>query len=405
MKVSGTTKFGLIFAATLLVSTMNVDAACQGDMTITSQNDMDQIRNCKTYSGNILIDNTAASDLRMNGVELLEGDLMVTNNNGLQGFGLPKLQGINGQLKFANNKLLSSIDVKQLYAIRSLEVSVHPALNELKFAAGLSQAEKIIIADTTCTRIDGFKMTTSKDIEISNNIYLKSLSFANMSSVGNILISANSPALILDLNTVSGLREGSFRNLAGIELTSLQKVSGDISFISNTFQSLDLPAAVDIIGTLTLTDNINLNNLSMSKLGHLGGALSVVGNNQLSSVNAFPSLQQVDGTLDLSGNFDEVQFPVLADVRGGLNVQTSSNVFACDDMNRLKAGVIKGNSFVCKSAVAKPKSGIKGVNGKGGSSGGRGGSDDSSASTQKSGFLVSLTAAAGAAAFAYMINI
>lgn len=199
MKVSGSTKFGLIFAATLLVSTMNVDAACQGDMTITSQNDMDQIRNCKTYSGNILIDNTAASDLRMNGVELLEGDLMVTNNNGLQGFGLPKLQGINGQLKFANNKLLSSIDVKQLYAIRSLEVSVHPALNELKFAAGLSQAEKIIIADTTCTRIDGFKMTTSKDIEISNNIYLKSLSFANMSSVGNILISANSPALILDV--------------------------------------------------------------------------------------------------------------------------------------------------------------------------------------------------------------
>lgn len=199
MKVLGSTKFGLIFAATILIATINVDAACQGDLIITSQNDMDQIRNCKTYSGNLIIDNTVASDLRMNGVELLEGDLMVTNNNALQGFGLPKLQGINGQLKFANNKLLSSIDVKQLYAIRSLEVSVHPALNELKFVAGLSQAEKIVIADTTCTKIDGLKMTTSKDIEISNNIYLRSLSFGNMSSVGNILISANSPALVLDV--------------------------------------------------------------------------------------------------------------------------------------------------------------------------------------------------------------
>lgn len=202
------------------------------------------------------------------------------------------------------------------------------------------------------------------------------------------------------MNTVAGLREASFRNLAGISLTSLQKVSGDISFISNTFDSLDLPATVDITGTLTLTDNINLNNLSMSKLSHLGGALSVVGNTKLSSVNAFPSLQQVDGTLDLSGNFDEVQFPVLADVRGGLNVQTSSNVFSCDDMNRLKVGVIKGNSFVCKSAVAKPKSGIKGVNGKGGGS--SGGFSDSSASTvsYQSGLLVSLTAA-----LAYMMNI
>lgn len=201
------------------------------------------------------------------------------------------------------------------------------------------------------------------------------------------------------MNTIAGLREGSFRNVAGISLTSLQKVSGDISFISNTFDSLDLPAAVDIIGTLTLTDNMNLSNLSMSKLAHLGGALSVVGNTKLSSVNAFPSLQQVDGTLDLSGNFDEVQFPVLADVRGGLNVQTSSNVFSCDEMNRLKTGVIKGNSFVCKSAVAKPKSGIRGVNGKGGSAGG---SSDSSASSvsYQSGLLVSLTAA-----LAYIINI
>lgn len=137
----------------------------------------------------------------------------------------------------------------------------------------------------------------------------------------------------------------------------------------------------------------------MPRLTHLGGALSIVGNMKLTSINAFPSLQQVDGTLDLTGNFDEVQLPELVDVRGGLNVQTSSNFFSCDVMDRLKTGVIKGNAFVCKAAVAKPKSGIKGVNGRGGA----GGSSENGASVvsfYQSGLLASL-----GAAFAYMINI
>lgn len=111
------------------------------------------------------------------------------------------------------------------------------------------------------------------------------------------------------------MREATFRNLAGLNLDGLTRVSGDMSFISNTFESLDLPSMVDIAGTLTLTDNTQLNNLSMAKLGHLGGALSVSGNNKLTSITAFPNLQQVDGTLDITGGFDEVQLPVLNDVR------------------------------------------------------------------------------------------
>lgn len=57
-------------------------------------------------------------------------------------------------------------------------------------------------------------------------------------------------------------------------------------------------------------------------------------------------------------------------------MQTSSSKFSCNDMSKLKNGVIKGNSFMCKAAVAKPKSGMTGKGGVGGS-----GFDDSSASS------------------------
>lgn len=169
------------------------------------------------------------------------------------------------------------------------------------------------------------------------------------------------------MSQVDSVREAAFRNIARISLTNLKKISGDISFISNTFESLDLPAATDISGTLTLIDNNNLSNLSMPQLNHLGGALSIGGNNKLTNVNAFPALQQVDGTLDITGGFDEIQFPSLSDVRGSLNVQTSSNFFSCDAINKFKNGVIKGNSFICKAAVAKPKSNVRGKGGSGGS--------------------------------------
>ncbi|KAI8065388.1 uncharacterized protein B0P05DRAFT_515295 [Gilbertella persicaria] len=368
MKLPVYARFGFVFAAALLAT--HVEAGCSGELKVVTQHDLDQVRSCKTYSGNIVIDNVGVADLKVNGIELVEGDILVKNNDGLMSFSMPKLQGVNGHIVFSNNKILSAIDIKQVYALRGIEVAVHPALNELVFATGLSQAEKISITDTTITKFDGIKLNSVKDIEISNNIYLKNLSFGNMTKIGNILVSANSPSMQVDLDQVESLHDATFRNVAGISLKNLKKVGGDISFISNSFESLTLPIASDIGGTLTLTENMLLNNLSMPHLNHLGGALSVNNNNKLNSISAFASLQQVDGTLDITGGFDELDFPVLVDVRGGLNIQTSSDQFSCDNVNKLKHGIIKGNAFICKSAVAQPQSNLHG--GKGGGKGGNG---------------------------------
>lgn len=83
-------------------------------------------------------------------------------------------------------------------------------------------------------------------------------------------------------------------------------------------------------------------------------------NTQLSKIDV-PRLQQVDGTVDITGNFDKVELPNLMDIRGGLNVQTSSDQFSCDDVNKLKDGVTKGHEFKCKSNVSNPKSGINDI--------------------------------------------
>jgi hypothetical protein len=151
------------------------------------------------------------------------------------------------------------------------------------------------------------------------------------------------------------VRAAEFRNAAGVSLEKLRQVNGDISFIANTFPSLDMPNLQEIVGTLNIADNAQLSKLSMQKLNRLGGALSVGGNKQLIHVDAFPSLQAIEGSVDCYGEFDDLEFPVLNDVRGGLNIQSSSQMFNCDGMNQMKNGVIKGTTFTCVGSVAQPK--------------------------------------------------
>lgn len=114
---------------------------------------------------------------------------------------------------------------------------------------------------------------------------------------------------------MKSIQDGSFRNLAGISLSGLNRVGGDISFISNTFDSLEMSNITEIGGTLTISNNKKLGKLSIPELTRLGGALSVGDNTQLSLVDAFQHLEEVDGTVDLTGSFDEIQLPKLSDVR------------------------------------------------------------------------------------------
>jgi hypothetical protein len=159
---------------------------------------------------------------------------------------------------------------------------------------------------------------------------------------------------------LSEIYQGDFRNLANLTLNKVHKVTGDLSFISNGFQSLALPNITDMTGALSITDNQQLFNLSVPTLKHLGGALSLANNTKLTSIQV-PKLEQVDGTIDLTGSFEKLDLPGLINVQGGFNAQTSSNSFSCDDVNKLKGGVTKGHEFTCKSNVSNPQSGISGT--------------------------------------------
>lgn len=193
----------LTIGAVLTLVQTGVSGSCGGDLKVKSQEDLEAIRGCQSYSGNILVDQTGMVDLKLQGVEMLQGDLTISNNDGLQRISFPKLQGVNGQVRLLNNKALSGLDMPLLTALRNFELSVHPALNEVKFPAGLAQVEQFSVADTTVVRLEGLKMSVIKDMSITNNIYLKQLSVGNLTKIaGSLTVSANSPALNAEVSQV-----------------------------------------------------------------------------------------------------------------------------------------------------------------------------------------------------------
>ncbi|KAI9488631.1 hypothetical protein BDB00DRAFT_887253 [Zychaea mexicana] len=306
-----------LLSTVAVVAQTNGGGSCSGDVQVKSQADLDPLKPCKKYTGSIVIDKTAANDLKLPGVMQIDGEINIHDNNALTRLSFPHLQAVNS-LKLENNRALNKLDLSALTTVHSLEVAVHPALPEISFPAGLSQMSRVTISDTTVTRIDGLKIDKADEIVIDNNIYLRTLDVGNLTEVTKSMsISANSPDLTLDVSHLHALQQGSFRNLAGISMGSLDKVSGDLSFISNKFTSLELPKVTDVGGTFTLSNNNNLEKLSVPELRHLGGALSVGNNTRLTQVNAFAKLEEVDGTLDLTGSFDEVKLPQLQDVSKG----------------------------------------------------------------------------------------
>jgi hypothetical protein len=134
-----------------------------------------------------------------------------------------------------------------------------------------------------------------------------------------------------------------------LSLPQLTRVSGDITFNDNNVSQLQIDQVELVKGTLTMANNANLVSASFQHLAKIGGAFSIGNNPQLASIDGFPALNEVDGTVDIAGSFDSYALPALQDVRGGMRLQTTSSKLQCDDLElKMKSGnVVKGTTWSC----------------------------------------------------------
>ncbi|KAI9282429.1 hypothetical protein BC943DRAFT_281584, partial [Umbelopsis sp. AD052] len=288
---------------------------CSTDVVIKSQADIKALGTCQVFAGKITVSQVPIEELDFTGLQEVRGEMLFTDINSVTKVSLPDLKVVSGGLRFESVRDLHAISMPKLIAVGNFVLSTAPALTTLDFSAGLSQANAITVSDTTATEVRGINVAKVQSLIVDNNHYLKSVNLSSITDINDsVRIAANAPGFNVDLSNLQTLKSADFRNIEGILLSSLNKIDGDLTFISNTFNSLDIPKLKTVAKTITIGSSNNLSKLGMQELTFVGGALSVGDNPHLTIIDSFPKLNEVDGTVDITGGYDDLQMPSLTDV-------------------------------------------------------------------------------------------
>ncbi|KAI8090125.1 uncharacterized protein B0P05DRAFT_464170 [Gilbertella persicaria] len=330
------------------------DNKCEQNIKVIAQAHLDEIKSCKNFKGTIEINQMPEVNLRMEGVQELVGDLIITNNGALQSFTAPDLRKVDGTVRIENHTFLNKLDLPQLTEANAISLFVLPALEVIQFPAGLSKVNTMRIEDTHAPKVDGFKPETIESFTLTGNKLIKAFDFNSVKQVtGDLLIIGNSADLDFQATQLTSLNKAAFFNMDKLDLPALTQVRSDISFHENNFASLNMDAIEHIGGTVTIANNEKLTETSFKNLNRVVGALSIGNNTQLNAIDGFPKLTEIHGMVDLAGGFNSYSLPALQDVRGGMRLQTTSSQLGCSDIEHKMKGenIVKGNTWSCTASM------------------------------------------------------
>lgn len=332
-------------------------AQCSGPITIKTNDDASGLSSCTRYDGTITIDESASGQINLDYITSITGDLTCTNATQLTSLGADQLRTIGGTFNLESLTILSNLAFPQLNGVNMINWVAVPALQALNFDNGVTQANNVYISNTGLTTLAGIELTQVGNMNINNNLDLKTINVNGLTNVTNALsFSANGRDLEIEFPNLQGAANLTFRDVSSISMPSLADVGGALGLYENSIESFAAPNMTEIGGTIAIVDSPNLSNISFPMLETIGGGLQIANNSELASISGFKALTRIQGDIDFYGTFDVVALGPLSRVEGAANVYTSSqNTSICDLFSRAKsAGVIRGNDN-CHTNSATPE--------------------------------------------------
>ena len=298
---SASTRYAGFLLVVLAIAPVRAQV-CTGDITLTSQADVDAFA-CSEVMGSLTIDGfNTMSDISvltpLSPLTAVGGSLTIQGNDALPSLdGLGTLAFIGGSLSLFNNDALVSIaDLENITAVGgTLGIDGNDALATL---AGLENITSVglvlsIEGNDMLESLAGLEGLTSvgQGLGISNNAALMSIAaLENLTSLGQALLIVNNDALGslegLENVTAVGLAlsiEGNdvLESLAGLE--GLTSVGGDLTLSSNAALAslMGLQHLTFVGGALTLDTNFALASLAGLENVTAVGALTIETNTAL----------------------------------------------------------------------------------------------------------------------------
>ncbi|CAA20881.1 GPI anchored cell surface protein [Schizosaccharomyces pombe] len=321
---------------------------------IETQNDLDVLSNCQVVNGSIIMNTSSATSLNFNRIETITGDLIIRNNNYLASVALTSISSVGGELRFEKLTRLASVYAPQLANVGQLTMRILPNLQGIRFDKGIKKAHKLTIEDTQLSTLAGISLNTTDTMVIVNNNYLREVDMPYLESVeSKFYVSYNAREISVTLPRLKTVGDMTIQRVAHLQLSNLEEVKGFLGFLNSTLQDISCPNITRIGQSLFFIGNQELTSLNFKQLESIGGTFMIANSAALAQIKGYDKLKTVAGSIDFTGNFSSVELPKLRDVKGGLNIQTTSSDFTCPF--RQSDGIIKGKSFVCRGSVDNPR--------------------------------------------------
>ncbi|KAI8099872.1 uncharacterized protein BX664DRAFT_254442 [Halteromyces radiatus] len=284
-------------------------------LEVKASGDLNDVSSCKSFSGSIIIMNLEVREIHLSYLRQVDGDVIVSNLTELKWLDFPVLHSIQGTLKLDHNPNLETISVPKLNSIDAMDMNNLPTLKSLSFPAGLSHINHLSVTDTGITTIDGLSSSSISDINLAGNLQLNHISLDQLEQIEySFYISNNGHQLSLNLSSLKRLGQGTFQSLSNIDLHQLHDIHEDLDFAENMMINLSLPMITELPGALTIANNTKLETLSMPQLMKIDGAFIITGNHHLNVIDSFSHLEQVGGSIEIDGQFADLQLPKLHEV-------------------------------------------------------------------------------------------
>jgi len=350
------------FAVLSLAAAESASICAQPTATINSQADASQFASCQTISGSLVVGPAAAGTLDISGPSTIQGDLSVANAGGLTSLTSSTIGQITGVFGLNNLTLLSTLRFDELTSVGSISWVGLAALDTFQMTATLSEAKSVDIENTFLSSLDTLNLVTVASFTAANNNRLKTIS----TQLGNVTtalnIASNGNDLVCEFPNLIYAVNATFRNVSSVSLPSLSTVNGSFGFYGNLVTSVQTPNLTTVgnfatgQGSLAFVANSGLSNISMPLLKSVGGGFQIANNTNLVNIS-FPTLSQVGGAIDFSGNFSTPSMPDITNVKGGFNMQSTSQI-DCTFYNNLSSQKVIQGKYDCISATSDAKSGL-----------------------------------------------
>jgi hypothetical protein len=321
--------------------------------TILTPADATTVADCRSFEGSVLIGDEAGPTISLDGLTEIGGDLIAENNQVITDLSSDNLRSIGGSFRLHNLINLVNLEFPSLGSANDVDFATLTKLARIGFGSdGITEAETVIIADTTIDSIDGINVQSLQSLNLNNNRRLTRYTSSMRSLSDTFIVNNNGLNFTMELPNLRWIANMTVGNVTSFSAPSLATVNGSLYFDSNRFSSFSLPNLTEVeSGDISFVSNSDLTNLTFPLLERVGGGVTIANNTELETIDGFPELTEIGGAIAFRGSFTSAELPALENVIGGYEVLTTAELdnSTCTAFGEMAdTGIIQGPEIACQ---------------------------------------------------------